>query len=414
MFTFESIAIENLLSSYAARFRANPNAEGYLFNKDDFGEGVPCTVQQYEIYIDEFENFMRRKARFMWWWLLAIIIVAIIGFILMFNYVGDGVFQADDYDIGSIGGVLMVLPLIFILPEGFKLYKKPEHELHVLGEIGRERQSREEIMNRRYKGVSLTLIVLGLLLPALGLYFDLRSVDGGYDSPYMKYYFGLIFVAFSWLGMKKYQAHKIDEQILSTHQSISINIHALYRNETDNGAAFDKKDNEVKKAYHDLVEAIVFGGDKSVLHEIIDQYNIPKRGEEAYNGIDKYSSYLHLLNEHYQSMAPSFFINLDWKESVDEFQSWLATSLKGTAYKPKFPLVSSYPDRASILYGIESSNSLSKVFREHVLALNEVGLGLAFLETDADFFMVFIYKIEEELYVREQIANIGVFLGTST
>jgi hypothetical protein len=412
MFIFELIAIENLLSSYTARFRANPHAEGYLFNKDDFGEGVPCTTQQYKIYVNEFEDFIRSKVHFMWWWFLTIIIVSIIGLVVMINYFGDSSLQADDNTMESIGGILMILPLIFIFAEGFKLYKKPENELHILGEMGRERQSREEIMNRRYKGISINLIVFGLLLSGIGLYSDLSNFNGGYDSPYMKYYFGLIFAVFSWLGINKYQAHKVDEQILSNHQNIVMDIHALYRNDMDNGAAFEKKDSEVKEAYHDLVDAIVFGGDKSVLHEIIDQYNIPRRGEEAYNGIDKHSSYLHLLNEDYQSVAPSFLINLDWKEGVAEFQGWLNTSLKGTGYKANFPLVSSYPSNASILYGIESSNSLSKVFREHVLALNRVGLGLAFLETDADFFMLFIYKIEEELYIREQIANIGVFLGT--
>ena len=407
MFIFESIAIENLVSSYAARFRPNPDTEGYLFNKDDYGVGVPCSTEKYEAYVYEFEAFVARKTRFMWKWFFAMILIAIVGLVAAVYYLGTDILDDNNHIVETIGGALMVLPLLFIFKEGWELYKKPETELNSNGEIGRELQSKEEIMNRRFKGMSPMLIVFGLFISGLGLYVSLSNFDGGYDSPYMKYFFALIFAGFAWLGIKKYKAHQIDAQRLEEQTYAKKEPISIYRLGNNDNIVYVKKDTEVRQSHHDLVDAAVYGGDKSSFHKIIDTHAIPKRGEPAYNGIDKQSSYLHLLNEHYQEVSRTFLINLDWKEGVSEFHNALSDALKGTPYTPKLPSVSSYPSDASILYGYTASEPLSKVFREYILALNEVGLGLVFLETHADFFMLFMYKLEEEKEVREIISNTG-------
>jgi len=412
MFIFESIAIENLVSSYAARFRPNPEGDGYLFKKDDYGTGVPCSTEQYEAYVYEFEDFIGKKTRFMWKWFFAMILLTIVGLAAAVYYFGTDILGDDNHVVETMGGVLMVLPLLFIFKEGWALYKKPEIELNSNGEIGRERQSKKEIMNRRFKGMSSTLIVFGLLISGLGLYFSLSSFDGGYDSPYLKYFFALIFAGFAWLGIKKYKAHHIDAQLLEEQENARKEPISIYRLGDNDNIVYVKKDTEVKQAHHDLVDAVVYGGDKSAFHKIIDAHAIPKRGEPAYNGIDKHSSYLHLLNEHYQEVSRTFLINLDWKEGVSEFHYALSDALKGTPYTPKLPLVSSYPSDASILYGYTASDPLSKVFREYILALNEVGLGLVFLETHADFFMIFMYKLEEEREVRESISSTGNYVSS--
>jgi len=412
MFIFESIAVENLVSSYVARFRPNPDAEGYLFNKDDYGRGVPCSTEQYEDYVYEFEDFARRKTRFMWKWFFAMILVGIIGMVAAVYYLGADILSDDNHTVETIGGALMVLPLLFIFKEGWALYKKPEIELNTNGEIGRELQSKDEIINRRLKGMSYKIIILGLLTSGLGIYFALSNFDGGYDSPYMKYFFALIFVGFTWLGIKKYKAHQIDAQRLAEQPDVRKEPISIYRLGDNDNIVYVKKDTEVIQSHHDLVDAVVYGGDKSTFHKIIDAHTLPKRGETAYNGIDKHSSYLHLLNEHYQEVSRTFFINLDWKEGVSEFHYALSDALKGTPYTPKLPLVSSYPSDASILYGYTASEPLSKVFREYILALNEVGLGLVFLETHADFFMLFMYRLEEEREVRESISTTGNYVSS--
>jgi len=214
MSIFEYIAVENLISSYAARFRPNPDAEGYLFNKDDYGRGVPCSTGQYENYVYEFEDFACRKTRFMWKWFFTMILVGIIGMVTAVYYLGADILSDDNHTVETIGGVLIVLPLLFIFKEGWILYKKPEIDLNTNGEIGRELQSKDEIINRRLKGMSYKIIILGLLTSGLGLYFVLSNFDGGYDSPYMKYFFAVMFTGFAWLGKKKYIAHQIDGKLL--------------------------------------------------------------------------------------------------------------------------------------------------------------------------------------------------------
>lgn len=218
MFFIKSIATENLVSSYAARFRPNPDAEGYLFNKDDYGRGAPCSTEQYEAYVDEFETFVSKKTRFMWKWFFAMILLAIVGMIAVMHYLGTGFLGEDNHTVETIGATLMVIPLLFIFKEGWTLYKKPEIELNSNGEIVRELQSKEEIINRRMKGMSYRIIVIGLFFSGLGLYFALSGFDGGYDSPYMKYFFAATFAGFTWLGIKKYKAHQKDAQRLAKQQ----------------------------------------------------------------------------------------------------------------------------------------------------------------------------------------------------
>ena len=53
---FGSIAIDNLIQNHKARFKPDPDKDGYLFFKDDYGDGVPCSSEQYEGYVSEFKS----------------------------------------------------------------------------------------------------------------------------------------------------------------------------------------------------------------------------------------------------------------------------------------------------------------------------------------------------------------------
>ncbi len=205
MFFIESMATESLLLSYKARFRRDKTEEVYLFHVDDYGAGVPCSNETYEIYVGEFETFLRKKSRFMIWWFVVMLIVASLGFFMAIKYAKSE--SLETYSSGWFGAVWMVLPLLYIIHKGWKLYQKPSVELKS-NEIGRERQSRDEIIHKRMRGMSYRIPIIGGLFSALGLYFDIYKIYGGYDTLYMRYFFEIALLGFVWLGVKKYLANK--------------------------------------------------------------------------------------------------------------------------------------------------------------------------------------------------------------
>ncbi len=199
----------------------------------------------------------------------------------------------------------------------------------------------------------------------------------------------------------------------STTEETTVKLECIYN--TGQGALI-LKDKEIKEAHHNLVNHIIFGGDKSGFHTLIDKHNIPKRGEPAYIDRNRHFSYLLLLNEAYAELSYHFFTNLDWKEGVSDFRWHLEEALKGTPYQPNFPKDDKYPDSASILYGLDFNDPdaiFSEVFFDYIKALNDVGLGLAFLETNADYFLVFMYKRTDKRMVQKYIAEAGLFFGST-
>jgi len=178
----------------------------------------------------------------------------------------------------------------------------------------------------------------------------------------------------------------------------------------------DHKNKLIKEAHHQLVDLIVYGGDKSAFHELIDKHDIPKRGEAAYQNRNRHFSYFYLLNEAYTEFSHHLLINLDWKEGVSDFRWHLGEALKGTEYKPRFPSDDKYPANASILYGLafnDPNSLLSTVYEDYIRALNDVGLGLAFFETYADYFVVIMYKVEDRKAIESKVSHTGLFFGST-
>jgi hypothetical protein len=103
---------------------------------------------------------------------------------------------------------LLMLPLLITFYKGAILYQKPLQELGTGNEIGRERHSREQIIDRRLRGAPWKIPIFGIFVSVLGLYFDVEDVDGGYDSPYMRYLFIVAIIGFLWFGIRKFKAQQ--------------------------------------------------------------------------------------------------------------------------------------------------------------------------------------------------------------
>ena len=209
------IATENIKAKYKARFTPHPNKEGYLFSHEDYGEGVFCSREQYRSLVDEFEYFIDSKSRFMFWWFVLLIVLGImLGVVDIFYYRLDFIHTKRENDFW-IGGAFMLLPLLFFIPQSWRLYQKP---LKVLGsdrEFSRSRKPREEIMDRRMKGMSWEMILLGLGVSLIGIYFE-RT--GSYDSPYLIYLFVGVFLEFLYFGWRKYRLHRKEREILKRQE----------------------------------------------------------------------------------------------------------------------------------------------------------------------------------------------------
>jgi len=202
-------ATEGLIEKYKARFDPDPRSDGYIFYKDDYGAGVKCSKEQYDVYVGEFEAFVAKSNRFMWWWLLAVVIV----YTVVLGYFGivlgrDEIFEDYGKMAKYVAMVLLLLPLVAFLVKGATLYQKPAQELGGGNEIGRERHSQEQIIGRRLRGASWKIPIFGILVSGLGLYFDVANVSGGYNAPYMRYFFIVAIVGFLWFGMRKFRAHQ--------------------------------------------------------------------------------------------------------------------------------------------------------------------------------------------------------------
>jgi len=214
-FEISKIATENIKSKYKARFIPHPNKEGYLFSHEDYGEGVFCSKEQYGSLLEEFEHFVESRSRFMFWWFMLLIVLGIaLGVVDIFYYKLDFLHIKREYH-SWIGVGFMLLPLLFFMPQGWSLYQKP---LEVLGSdraFAKSKKPREEIMDRRMKGISWEMILLGLGVSIIGIYFE-RT--GSYDSPYLIYLFVGVLLEFLYFGWRKYRAHSKERDILKQQE----------------------------------------------------------------------------------------------------------------------------------------------------------------------------------------------------
>jgi len=151
---------------------------------------------------------------------------------------------------------------------------------------------------------------------------------------------------------------------------------------------------EQTRASHErIMELLVGNGDKQQAIELLDTVTWNSSDHFKHNQfLNKYAA---AIND---NVSRHLIATLDWKESVAELDHFVAGALKHTEYAPDLPDISKYPANASIQYGMSAfppKSGTSPVFEDYIRALNKVGLGLCFMSTVSDHFVIFIYKLSD-------------------
>ena len=361
---FGSVAINNIIAKYSARFEPNPEGEGYLFFKDDYGTGVSCSTEQYQDYVQEFESFVASRLRLMWLWFFVFILLSIAGIILAIYFWGIDSINEDKIP-SYVGGIVMLLPLLVFFIQGWKLYQKPAREL--AGDtlnVSQRKQSSSEIRKRRLKGMSVNMILIGLFFPALGLYFSFTETTGVYESPFTKYLFAAVLFAFILLAWGKYKAHREDDAVLQAQQEQEVFTTLKV----------------VQDAYLKLTDLTLHNYDPVELKKIIQQVPVVD-ADNIYDAIAYFYRVLDALDE---AGIDFFILGVDWKEAVSDFHWKIKSALEKRGFNLSLQDVAKYPENASVGY--------KNVFLDTSNALAKSGLQLCFIDDGSDTYHAILFE----------------------
>lgn len=110
--------------------------------------------------------------------------------------------------------------------------------------------------------------------------------------------------------------------------------------------------------------------------------------------------YLHKLLEQDMKDEYFYFFTLDWKAEIKESQHHLHQRLLLNGIKAHLPKATNYPINASVSY--------SNVLKDYTYALNKVGLGLGFIRTPRDEYILFIYHLEQSDATYWALSHVGL------
>lgn len=198
MYILTTVATDNLVASYSSRFQRDENGEAYLFFSEDYGDGVPCSAEQRDAYVEEFKQFVKRRTRFQILWLIGLV-VCTLAILLAGTFWFEwqpliDFMDRDDNLFPTIGALLTAAPLIPAFQQGRRLYRKPIAELCTQRVATGRRHSTQQILDRRLRGMSYFMIVLIILLALAGFIVNALEINGGQRSPAALGGFGLMFV----------------------------------------------------------------------------------------------------------------------------------------------------------------------------------------------------------------------------
>lgn len=165
--------------------------------------------------------------------------------------------------------------------------------------------------------------------------------------------------------------------------------------------------------YKILLSKIIGQGDNTRAVELIESVKWPRGESRHYDYLNNLSE---LINK---EISPHFLFSIDWRASVADLHWHIEQAVKGLERpKPVLPNPDKYPSDASVQYGFKGlsqgifpESRTSPVFEDYIRALNEVGLGLGFMETLADNFLLFIFDIDDRKELRSAIAQTGAGPG---
>ena len=210
IYALTSIATDNILASYAARFQRDESGDGYRFFSDDYGDGFACSAEQRDAYVTEFTEFVEGRVRFQILWLIGLVIITI-GFLaattfwLEWQPVIDFM-EREDNLFPALGAVLTALPLGPAFLRGHRLYQKPVAELGMQRVTTGRRHSTRQVLERRIRGMSDTMIGLMIVIPFGGIIIHALEINGGSRSVAAIGGFGVMFIFGCVIAVWKHRA----------------------------------------------------------------------------------------------------------------------------------------------------------------------------------------------------------------
>lgn len=198
MYGLTSVATDNLVASYTSRFQRDPNGDGYRFFAGDYGQGITCSAEQRDAYVAEFIQFVEHRARFQIFWVIGLVVFTV-AFLLAGTFWLEwqpliDFMERDDNVFPIVGATLTVLPLIPAFRQGHRLYQKPVVELSRERVVTGRRHSTREVLHRRVRGMSDTMIGLIIIVPLAGIIVNGLEINGGRRSVAVLGGLGVMFI----------------------------------------------------------------------------------------------------------------------------------------------------------------------------------------------------------------------------
>lgn len=179
------IAKKNLIAGFKARFK--PNENGYSYYPKEYDNPFECTQEQYNNYVNNFEQVLKFSARILWFCLI-IIIPLMLWFEMKNNF---------EFDFLK-AGILFLLPFPLLAIRVSKAYNAPNELTNSKWVQGKQRNT-SEIKEARIKGMSWLMLIAGNIVPAIGIYIisidnSLRQKDKKPLYNYMYYHFNTVYL----------------------------------------------------------------------------------------------------------------------------------------------------------------------------------------------------------------------------
>jgi len=376
------MATESLVEGYKARFRPTPDGEGYLFFRDNYGEGLPLTREQHAAYVDEFEGFVAGANRFMWRWLFfVLLLLAVVMFVVIWKFDNSFLEQKLDW-LPEVGGGIVALPLMFFFWKGYKLRKKPELELANLGphsttiaSTGRRRAS-SDILDERILGMSPTGLYVGILLGLVGSGLLIHSLYNG-EKPELVYWILPLFIlVFGYLLWRRNRILKKDTEVLSGQTEF--------------------KQEKARFAWNQLAILATHSASTSKIQQQLATMDLalntaPGEADEApYRFFGNMRDALHDIDG-------MFILYLDWKESISDYFWKIETAIGDTA-EIKLPDIGKYPDKIWVTDELVQGDVVS--------ALAEIGLMQVYIEDGSDTHNLLLVRKSDEAQVVELLNHL--------
>jgi len=371
MFGMTTVGMEGLVESFKAQFKPDANGDGYLFFADEYGEGVPCTHAQYEAYVSDFEDCVRRSHRFMVRWAIAMFFLLLIVMVIAVWQLGSDILDGEGRGAQILFTLLFVSPLPYLFWQGNQVRKRPLEELVsknpdalAVTSTGKRRSSKD-IYVQRVRGMSSTGIGYGIFAGIIGI--GTSAYEYSNTGEFKLYYlmFPAVLLCFIALVWVRHKATQEDRKILTEQTQYNIQ--------------------KAQDAWLELNQLAVHSSAKVDIQHSILSVGIPVSGTDDFRSADP-SQYFYEIQMAVGANDGVFILSMDWKEAVRDY-FWKLGIAVGNELTQKLPDVDHLPSNASIHYG--------SVLEDTVEALQDAGYIQIFINDLSDSYNVLLFREDD-------------------